>query len=421
MATPVLVARARRLGGDPSTVLLVAQIVAAGTAFVINILAARTLDPSGRGELALLLQIAYLSTLGLLLGTDRSVVAVLTGRPLGTIARTAVRMLLAPSAVGLLAVVAVLTLPIPGLESWSVRLGLALAFTVMNAFSRAVRSIAIAAERKREYFWFTLVDQGLLFLGIGLLVVLGVHDVTLWMAVYLAAGIPAPALWLVRWVRSGGGNAVPAGEQAEGPAVRREGLALLPATVAHSGTLRIDRLLLAGLASTGELGIYAAVATMTELIAWPMMAYADSRLGRWRQAHDGGRLPLRTVLVATLAYGVAASVVLSVLLSLTLVPLLGEAYRPALGLVVPLVAASAVFGMSQILVNMLTAVRRAGLASTVEVLGLGISVVLYVTLISRYGAAGAAYGSLLGYLSCLVLAATFLAVTLRRRTSSSRG
>jgi O-antigen/teichoic acid export membrane protein len=44
----------------------------------------------------------------------------------------------------------------------------------------------------------------------------------------------------------------------------------------------------------------------------------------------------------------------------------------------------------------------------VETVTLIISVAAYVVLIGRYGALGAAYGSLVGYTSCLALAAVLL-------------
>jgi O-antigen/teichoic acid export membrane protein len=409
-----LVATARaapwRLLRDPSSLLVVCQLIGAGVAFVANILAARELEPSGRGELALLLQIAYLSSLGLLLGSDRSVIAVYSGSPARIVTRSFARLLVAPSAVGLVAVALALALPLHGVQSWRGGLALALLFAVINAFVRAVRSIAIAAGRYREYLGYCLASGTLMLLAIGVLVVVDSRNSTVWMLAYLVVGTLPTAVWLGRWAWS-----VPPANAAQSSAVRgalrvsrREGLQLFPSALAQSGMLRLDRLLLAGLASTAELGMYATVATMTELIGWPLLAFADSRLGRWRAAHDGGTLALRGILVTVVGYSVAAACLMAVTLHLLLVPLLGISYQPAGQLVVPLVAAAAVLGVSQILVSLLIAVRQNSLASVVEIAGFAVSIVGYVALISQHGALGAAVGSLLGYLACLAGAALAL-------------
>ena len=400
---------------DTTTALLGFQALTAVTAFVANIAAARTLEPAGRGELALLLQIAYLATLGVLLGTDRSVVATCSGCSPRTVARVAVRLLRTPAALVLPITVVVLALPVPGLADWRVGLALAALFTVVNAFTRAVRAVAIAAGRRREYLGFGAATAVLMLVAIGVFVTAGVTSSAVWMVGYVVSGLVPTVVLLVRWARTADADRPDEAELRSRS--RREGLALLPATVAHSGTLRVDRLLLAGLASTTALGIYATVATMTELIAWPLLAYADSRLGRWREAFDAGTFDLRRVLLATAGYSVVAAVVVAVGMHLALVPLLGEEYAPAQELIGPLVLAAVVFGVSQILVTALTATRRAGRASVVEVAGVVVSVVAYVVLIQASGALGAAWGSVVGYTAVGVFASAALLPWARRASS----
>lgn len=404
--------RIHRFVRDPASVLLTCQLVIGAVAFAANILAARTLDPTGRGELALLLQIAYLSSLGLLLGTDRSVLAVYSGSPARTVTRSFVRLLLTPSAICLAAALTVLAVP-TGLGSWRTGLALALLFAVANAFVRAVRSTAIAAGRQRDLLRYILVSNGLLMLALVLLFWFRVDDSAVWVLAYLLAGAVSTAVWLARWAREppDAGHA-----PTDGPRqARREGLQLLPSTVANVGLLRLDRLLLAGLASTAALGIYASVATMTELLTWPLLAYASSRLGGWRKAHDAGALPLRRLFGLATAYCVGAGIVMAVATRLLLVPLLGPEYRSAGELVLPLVAAAAVLAMSHLVATVLIAIRRNSMASVAGVVGFAVSVVSYVVLIGRYGALGAAYGSLLGYFTCLAVAGMILWVCVRRQ------
>jgi O-antigen/teichoic acid export membrane protein len=406
---------ARRVVDDPASVLLTCQLIVAAVAFVANILAARTLEPSGRGELALLLQIAYLSSLGLVLGTDRSVIVVYAGTPVRIVTRSFMRLLMTPSAICLALVVAVAAVGVAGIGSWRVGLALALVFAVTNALARAVRSIAIAAGQQRDFFRYTLFSNGLLILAIVSLFLLEVGNSALWVLAYLVAGTVSTVACLARWAWSGRLASHAGVMPTDGlRQARREGLQLLPYALAHSGVLRLDRLLLAGLASTAALGIYASVATMTELIAWPLLAFVSSRLGSWRKAHDSGALRLRKLFVLAAAYCASAAVLMAVTTHLLLLPLLGPAYRSAEELVLPLVAAAAVFGMAHLVVSVLIAIRRNVLTSVAEMVGFGVSVVSYVVLIGHYGALGAAYGSLVGYFTSLAVAGGILLVCLRR-------
>jgi O-antigen/teichoic acid export membrane protein len=248
------------------------------------------------------------------------------------------------------------------------------------------------------------------------------------MLVYLAAGVIAGTGWLWWWGRPSVPGTVapePSGAVVEPDVAlltdderlrraRREGLQLLPATISNSGTLRLDRLILVALASTTALGYYATVATVTELIAWPLLVFADSRLGVWRQANDAGELSLRRVLLVGTGYSVLAAGALTGALHVVLVPLLGSDFAEALPLVLPLALAAAVFGISRLLIAALIAIRRSPLSSVVEVTGLVVSMIAYLTLIGPFHAMGAAYGSLIGYSACLLLAGLLL-VRFRRR------
>src|SRR5690242_13795002 len=299
---------------DAAAALLLAQICVAGNALVVNVLAARALAPAGRGELALLLQIAYLGSLVLLLGIDRSVVAVFPGTPPATTARALLRLLLRPAGLGLVASLLLLVVPSPWPSSWSRWLAVAALFAVANGFVRGGRAVAIAADRQGDYVRFTLQSQVLLLAGAVLLAHAGVRDTGAWLVVYLVSAALPTALELVRW-RPRRGQLDPQAVAA----ARREGIQLFPATLATSGMLRIDRLLLPALASTAALGLYAGVATMTELLSWPLGALADARLGRWRVDADGGRLAARRIMLGSLLYAAAGAVVLAYVIAVLFV------------------------------------------------------------------------------------------------------
>ena len=395
---------------DPTSPLMISQFLTAGVAFVANIMASRALAPSGRGELALLLQIGYLSSLVMMLGTDRSVLAVYPGAPPRTVTRAFLRLLLWPTVIGLLVAVALAVLPLPGLGSWQLRLSTAAVFAVVNSLIRAARSVAIATGQMRAFIHCTIIEQVLLLTLVTGLWINDVRSSAVWVLAYALANIIPTGGYLLLWARSTlpGTAPEPPAPDHRRRAARSEGILLFPAAVATSGMLRLDRLLLPAMASTAALGVYAGIGTMTEVLTWPLFALADARLGRWRQAHDDGRLRLRPPLLATLGYSVLAGAFFTVVIREFAVPLLGPAYVAADDLVAPLVLASMVYGLSQILVTMLTARRRNGLASVCETTGFAVSVIAYLVLIPRYGALGAAYASLIGYGSSLAVAAVAL-------------
>jgi O-antigen/teichoic acid export membrane protein len=399
---------------DAAAALLLAQVCVAGNALVVNVLAARALAPTGRGELALLLQVAYLGSLLLLLGIDRSLVAVFAGSAPGTATRALLDLLLRPAGLGLLVALLLLGTDVSGVAlpwppSWSRWLVVAALFAVVNGYVRGGRAVAIAVERQADYVRFTLQSQALLLAGAALLAATGVQDTGTWLVVYLVSAALPTAGQVLRWR--------PWRHEPDGArltAARHEGVQLLPATLATSGMLRIDRLLLPALASTAALGLYAGIATMTELLAWPLGAVADARLGRWRADADAGRLGVRRILLGAGLYAAAGAAALAWLVATLLLPLLGPSYAPARPLVLPLVAAGAVLGLEQVAVTLLVARRRNHAASGVETVGFLASLFGYLTLIPATGALGAALGSLVGYAAGLLVACALLARPLSR-------
>jgi len=166
----------------------------------------------------------------------------------------------------------------------------------------------------------------------------------------------------------------------------------------------VDRLALPALASTAALGLYASVATMTELLAWPLRAYADAKLGKWRAAHRDGGLRARPLVLAAAVYALVVTPVVAGAMYLLIVPVFGERYAPAKVLVLPLVVAAGLYAVSRISLGLLIAKGRGALVSAAELSGFAASFVGYVALIPPYGILGAAYGSLIGYGVCLIFA-----------------
>jgi O-antigen/teichoic acid export membrane protein len=399
---------ARRQAGAPYVQLLICQLCVAGTATVANILMARALAPSGRGVVALLLQVTYLSSQLLLLGSERSFVAGYHGSSPAAGVRAYARLIVRPCAAALaLAALAALVVP-AHLRPTRTVLALIAGYTVINVVVQAVRAIAIATSRYTSYLVTTVATQVLVLATLSSLLLGGVTRPSVWFLSYaLSYALPTLAC-VLRWWRQGAPDEGPTEPRTK--TVRREGLALLPAAVANMGMLRFDRLMLPALASTAALGLYATVATMTELVSWPLQAYADSRLGAWRAADRRRRLRISPLLVRAVGYTVIVGPVLGTATYLLIVPLFGERYASATHLVLPLVAAASLYAISRVTLSLLIARGRNLLASAVEVAGFVASLAGYLVLIPTHGALGAAYGSLIGYGTCLLCALVALCV-----------
>ena len=167
-----------------------------------------------------------------------------------------------------------------------------------------------------------------------------------------------------------------------------------PAAVATVALLRVDRVLIPWLSSMGELGRYAAVVTMTEVLYWPVLHYVDANAPRWRTAR-----PLRPglVLAGASAYLVVSGVALVVLGRLVLVPLLGPEFAGADALLVPLVVAACCYGFSRVWLALAAPAHATGAVTSTEVTVGVATVVGCGLLVPASGAAGAALAAAVAY------------------------
>jgi O-antigen/teichoic acid export membrane protein len=398
--------RWRRLQ-DPSLRLLLAQVCVGASAAAANVLMARALAPSGRGSVALLLQVGYLASQILLLGSERSFIAVYTGSSPAAAVRAYTRLALAPCAAGV-AVVAVVAATTPaGAGPARTTLVVVTAFAVVNVLVQAVRAIAIATGRHSGFLGYTVLSQLALLAVLTVLYLAEVTGPVTWFTGYLLAGaFPTAVCWIL-WSRRGGAPPPPGDALADADkrrAVRREGVVLFPAAIANMGMLHIDRLILPALASTAALGLYATVATMTALLAWPLQAYADSRLGVWRAAHRQRRRDPSPGALSAAVYALVVAPIAGGVMYVLIVPVFGPRYEPAKALILPLICAATAYGWSRVSLARLVAQGRNATASAAEVSGFAVSLAAYLLLIPTHGALGAAVGSLVGYGCCLVYA-----------------
>lgn len=388
---------------EPYLQLLASQLLTACVALVANVLMARAMTPTGRGEVALMLQVVYLATQVLLLGTERSFVASYHNVSPAAAVRAYARLLLIPCGLSLTAAAVFAVAAPEHLNPGPAVVAMLACYAIVECASLATRAIAVAAGRVHEFLCCRVIESLLLLATLVGLFLAQISRPSVWILGYLFSGAVPTIVYIVIWLRlpATGVTEVAPGQNR---LVRREGLTLFPAALSNMAMLRADRLALPALASTSALGLYASVATMTELLAWPPRAYADSRLGRWRATHRDGGLNARPLIVAAAVYALVVTPILAGALYLLIVPVLGVRYAPAKAVVLPLVAAAGLYAVSRVSLGLLIAKGHAALVSAAEITGFVVSFAAYLLLIPDYGILGAAYGSLLGYGACLIFA-----------------
>jgi O-antigen/teichoic acid export membrane protein len=381
--------------------LFASQLLIGTVALVANVLMVRALAPAHRGEVALMLQVVYLATQVMLLGTERSFVASYHNTAPAAAVRAYARLLVVPCGLGLAAAAAYTVFAPDHLSPGPLVVSLLAGYSLVEVSGLAIQSIAIAAGRVGDFLILRFVESGLLLVLLIVLYLAGTTHPEVWIVAYLVAGA-LPTLWyIVAWLRRPPGATTAVDHNR---LVRREGLALFPAALSNMAMLRSDRLALPALASTSALGLYASVATMTELLAWPVRAYADARLGRWRASHKDGILPTRPIMLGAALYCLVVAPIAAGGLYLLIVPVFGHQYAPAKAVVVPLVIAAGLYAVSRVSLGLLIAKGHSPLVSAAEITGFAVSFAAYLLLIPMFGILGAAYGSLIGYGSCLVFA-----------------
>lgn len=372
----------------PATELLTAQLVVATVAALLNVLAARALGPAGRGELALVVLFSYLIAPVILLGVDKAYPAAIPRQSLASACRQLTGLVWRP------ALVAVGVILLVGLAVGSRRpeiVGYAASVAALSTANTGVivlRTAAVSARTGLPFLRMVCLTQAVL--ATAGLVVLSTPGITplSWAATYAAVNL-VPLLWLLGHARSG--------DSAGTDTVRRLRRKVAPAALANIVMLRMDRLLIPWLSSTAELGLYAAVVTVTELLYWPVQHYVDAAVPRWREAHLTGRLHAGPVMWWVTGYLVASGIVAVLVGRIAVVPLFGAEFASARHLVLPLVLAACCYGFSRVWFGLHLATGRPGAAMSIDVTGGLVTITGCLVLIPASGAAGAALASAIGY------------------------
>lgn len=394
--------------------LVGAQMLAAGGAVAVNLLAAFVLSPSGRGDLAFGLQLAYFFSVFALMGLERPFIAARSGR-FGTEYSVFVRMA-APGALCILPIVFLATMVSPFSTSWLWMGVLAVAgYTTLNSLVHALR---VAYVCSREWKWFAAnaaATQLIIVVGAGLLVLLRVDDPVMWMWIYAASALPAVAMLFL----APSSRMREAPTRAETRGLRRRGWMLLLSDFSNTAMLRSDRLLLPMLSSSAALGLYVTVATVLEMATWPVQQWVDASLRSWSKSFSSSpprilRLIARSILLLMFFASLLAAAAFAMIEFV-----LPASYQPATSVIIPLAVSAVVFGVTRVQQGLLIALDSPGRVSIVEIIGTGASVLAYVALIPPLGMLGAVYGSIIGYSACVAVGGIALIQVSRKRPTSA--
>jgi O-antigen/teichoic acid export membrane protein len=195
------------------------------------------------------------------------------------------------------------------------------------------------------------------------------------------------------------------------------GLRGYPGTVADFATLRMDQLLLGGLASSTAIGLYFVAVRLSEITAVLAGSVADAVMPEVAAAKHSARAD--NLLARSLRLTVYTHLVVLVPLWLAAPHILRIVYGPSFsaagGTFRILLVASVVLTAGGIAVSGLNGFGHPGLSTIARVSSAVVTVIALLTLLPRMGIAGAAVASLLGYSVMMIVA--FIALMRQRECS----
>ena len=352
----------------------------------VNLASARVLGPSGRGEIALVLQASYVLTAVLLLGRDRGLtVQRLDSDYLAVESIGLQRSLLRLPMVMIVPLTVAFSLLFFGAATQAAIGGVLLACLVaLGMATRMRRASAILTHDATELLRAIATGQLLLLLSTFALYRLKVELPAVWLAAYVLAGLPVVLPYLR--IRADDSTDI------DVKAVRHAGLRFLPTAMAEIALLRSERLLLPILATYASLGVYVVVATVTELASWPGQQYADSKSPVWAKERPTGGVIWREFFVVFGVTGLLTSI-LGLGAWLAIEPLFGSAFSSGRSLVLPLGLAAIGTATYRLIFALAASVGDAVAGAFLTLCGFLSAAVLYPLAIGLHGVEGAAWGS----------------------------
>jgi enterobacterial common antigen flippase len=192
------------------------------------------------------------------------------------------------------------------------------------------------------------------------------------------------------------------------------GLRDYPGCVADFTTLRLDQLILGGMASSAAIGLYVIAVRLSEVTTYVSEALAGALLPEVAGSRGGkqAELLLSRTLRLTLYTSVLALIPLWLAAPMILRVLFGASFVPAAGAFRWLLAAAVVWSAGAIVISGLQGFGYPGLSTIARFLSAAATLPALLFLIPRRGIEGAAIASLIGYSVMLVVALVGL---IRRR------
>ncbi len=182
-----------------------------------------------------------------------------------------------------------------------------------------------------------------------------------------------------------------------------------PGVLADFTTLRLDQLLLGGMASSAAIGLYFVAVRLSEITALMASSVADALMPEVAASHADRaerllgrslRLTLYTHLLVLIPLWLSAPHVLRYLY--------GESFLAATATARILLLASVVLSISGIMISGLRGFGHPGLSTIARLASAVVTVVSLLLLLPRLGIMGAAVASLLGYGVTMLIAAFWL-------------
>jgi O-antigen/teichoic acid export membrane protein len=192
------------------------------------------------------------------------------------------------------------------------------------------------------------------------------------------------------------------------------GLRDYPGTVADFTTLRLDQLMLGGMAASSAIGLYVVAVRLSEVTTYFSGAVADAILPEVAGSRGGKQAEylLSRTLRLTFYINVLVLIPLWIAAPFLLKVLFGASFVPATGAFRWLLAAAVVWSAGSIVISGLQGFGYPGLSTIARFLSAAVTVPALVVLIPRMGIEGAAIASLMGYSVMLAMALVSL---VRRR------
>lgn len=392
---------------------MLSQLLAAGVSFVVNIIAAYGLSPEQRGLLAFYLQIGYLLTTFLMLGTEKPFIARFSGS-FSQGVRQLLKVIRPNYSIIAVGIVAIAGLYFFGFQTIAVPLTLVLLFVICNQHLRILRAAYITSGSVKPFLTVIILTNALTLVFALILAASQNNNFLVWLLAYVLANIIA-TVFVARAVIVTKGHQT--STEVSVTDIRRQGVKLLPASLGNITMFRPERLLLPILAGPADLGIYIVVSGALEVAVWPIQQWSDAKMRDWHEAKPLSNTRVRLTILLKAALGVLLIAALcSALLIAVILWLLPADYHSSLNLLLPLALANIIYGTTRAQQGMVIAGNRPGLVSTAEVVGLVVSIGLFLILIPPLGAFGAALGSIIGNTACFVVTEVGILKAPKRRS-----